>query len=81
MLLDWLFERFRCHADAAAIVWRDETYSYGQLLDRMGDAARFLEGQRIDAGASIMLNGDYSPDAIAFLLAAAAKGIVIVPLA
>ena len=81
MLLDWLFDRFRRYAEAEAIVWRDETYSYGQLLDRVGSAVRFLEDQRLDAGASIMLNGDYSPAAIALLLAAAARGIVLVPVA
>ena len=81
MPLDWLFERFRRYAREDAIVWQDETYSYARLLESAASAADLLEFQHIERGTPIMLNADYSPGAIALMLAAAARGGVVVPVA
>jgi long-chain acyl-CoA synthetase len=81
MPLDWLLERFLRHAREDAIVWRDETYSYGRLLESVTSAADFLESEDVERGTPVMLNADYSPRAIALMLAAAARGGVVVPVA
>jgi long-chain acyl-CoA synthetase len=81
MPLEWLFERFRRHAREDAIVWQGETYSYGRLLENVASAADLLESAKIERGMPIMLNADYSPGAIALMLAVAARGGVVVPVA
>jgi long-chain acyl-CoA synthetase len=81
MPLDWLFERFRRHAREDAIVWQDEICSYGRLLESVTSAADLLESEQIGRGTPIMVNADYSPGAIALMLAAAARGGVVVPVA
>jgi hypothetical protein len=34
--IDFLVERLAANPDSAAVVWGDETYSYGWLLARIG---------------------------------------------
>jgi long-chain acyl-CoA synthetase len=77
---DWLFESFESHRDAAALVWRDEAYGYGWLADTSAALERDLAARGIGPGSVIALDGDYSPNACAFLLAAISAGAIVVPL-
>jgi long-chain acyl-CoA synthetase len=77
---DWLYERFAHAREASALVWRDRSYSYAWLLDQTVECARELEHRRIPLGSVIALDGDYSPEACAFLLASIDREAVVVPL-
>ncbi|MBL9165267.1 MAG: long-chain fatty acid--CoA ligase [Planctomycetaceae bacterium] len=81
MPLTWLLDRFRAHADDDAIVWRDEITRYGELLERVENATAFLQSQGIRSGQVVMLDADFSPNAIALLLAAMQNRNIIVPVA
>ncbi len=81
MSLQWLLDRFREREDDDAVVWRDQTCSYGDLLTKIEAAGRFLQDQGVESGEGVMLDADFSPNAIALLLAAMAHRTVVVPIA
>jgi long-chain acyl-CoA synthetase len=67
-----------CAADA--LVWRDRTFSYGDLCDAIDRASEQLEANGIRPGAVVSLEADFSPAAIAMLLALIAHECIIVPM-
>lgn len=76
----WLFERLGEAREATALVWRGREYGYEWLLRRAGESARELEDRGVPAGSILALDGDYTPEVCAFLLAAIDRAAVIVPL-
>jgi long-chain acyl-CoA synthetase len=78
---DWLLDRFHRHADADAVVWRGRVCRYGELLERIESARAFLRREGIGQGSAMLLDADFSPGAIALLLAALADRIIMVPVA
>jgi long-chain acyl-CoA synthetase len=76
----WLAERLREGGEAAAIVWRDRTFPYSLLAARVRELGEELETQAVAPGAVVSLEGDYSPEACALLLALVGRGCVVVPL-
>ena len=80
MFIDFLLERFDEEPGREAIVWRGESYSYGWLADRV----RAWLDQVIPAGpptgAVVALEADFSPNAIAGLLALVKRGCTVAPI-
>lgn len=81
MPLQWLFDRFRAHAGDEAIVWRDQVFRYAELVAAIDRAQQFLASHAVQPGQVLMLDADFSPNAIALLLAAMQNRNVIVPVA
>ena len=81
MPLTWLLNRFREHADKDAIVWRDRVTRYGELLAAVERAGDFLADSGVRPGDVVMLDADFSPNAIALLLACIQNRNIIVPVA
>jgi acyl-coenzyme A synthetase/AMP-(fatty) acid ligase len=79
--IDWLQERMQGFADRCALVWRDEDVRYGELLAAVAAWERRLDAEGVGRGLVVALEGDYSPDAVALLLALIARNTVTVPLA
>jgi long-chain acyl-CoA synthetase len=80
MFIDFLLDVFHEDPSRDAIVWRDRVYSYQDLLDRVEHWDRFLGDQSVCAGAIAVIEADFSPNAIALLLALVDRGCIIVPL-
>ncbi len=80
MHVDFLIERFRQNASAPAIVWRDAVTDYGWLADEMQRLGRLLAERGVPRGAVTSVEADFSPRAVALLLALIEHGAVIVPL-
>jgi long-chain acyl-CoA synthetase len=78
--LDWLDAVFSENADRPFIQWRDQPYSYSWLRQAVSQSAQELDAQGITAGATVSLDGDYSPRAIALLLALIDRACIAVPL-
>ncbi len=76
----WLSERFREAGDAAAIVWRERTFSYSWLLGRVEELEDELEARGVAPGSIVALEGEYSPEVCACLLALIDRGAIVVPL-
>ena len=79
MSIDFLIERFKTNAQQPAIIWKDTTLTYAELLSKYFDAIRFIEENAILKGEVVSLNGDFTPNTIALLLALIQNENIIVP--
>jgi long-chain acyl-CoA synthetase len=80
MFLDFLFERFRANADLQAIIWHDQIFTYRSLLDRIEHWRVYLTENQIGMGTVAAIEADFSPNAIALMLALIESGGIVVPL-
>lgn len=78
--LDWLDSVFAENHSRSFIRWRDEGYSYSWLRQAVAECGNALRSHGIGAGATVALDGDYSPRAIAQLVALIDLGCIAVPL-
>ena len=76
----WLLERMAGFGDAEAVVWRDRSVSYRELLACVSTWLARLDEAAVAPGRVVTLEGDYSPDAISLLLALVDRAAVVVPL-
>jgi long-chain acyl-CoA synthetase len=79
MAAEWLLSRMEQRGHAPAVVWRDAPYAYDWLVDRVRSDAADLEARGVPRGAVVGLVADYSPAAIALLLALWVRDAVVVP--
>ncbi|MCX4746053.1 fatty acid--CoA ligase family protein [Kitasatospora sp. NBC_01287] len=63
-----------------AVVFHDRTYTYQELAELAADWRRFLDEHEVRAGEVVTLEGAYSPQLCAGLLALIERGVVVVPL-
>ena len=80
MFLDFLFEVFRANARAEAVIWRDQSFSYGELLTRTEHWRSYLQKNDVTNGTVVAIDADFSPNAIALMLALIESGCIVVPL-
>jgi acyl-CoA synthetase (AMP-forming)/AMP-acid ligase II len=80
MFIDFLRDVFARNAEAPALIWRDREYRYGWLLGELDCCAADLVRNGVPQGAVVSLEADFSPKAIAMLLALLERRAVIVPL-
>lgn len=80
MHVDFLLERFRAAGHAPAIVWRDQVVNYAWLAEETTRMQRLLAERGVPAGAVAGVEADFSPRAVALLLALIERGAIIVPL-
>jgi len=79
--IDWQLERFASEPAAPAMIWDDREYTCGDLHDRVLVWEKTLGDQGVSAGDSVGVIGDYSPEAVACLLALLKLRTILVPLA
>lgn len=80
MTIQWLLDRMAEHGDKPAIVWHDTSYSYSDLLARVEHWSDELAQRDVGPGQIVALEGDYSPNACALMLALIQLRTIIVPL-
>jgi long-chain acyl-CoA synthetase len=78
--LKWMRERFAERGGDEAIVWGDRSYTYDWLRERIAREHLELESMKAGPGTVVVLSGDYSPRAVALLIAIAERGAIAVPL-
>lgn len=78
--VDFLLRVFVEHAEREAVIWRDQRFTYGQLLASVTHWAEYIGERGIRAGAVVAVEADFSPNAIALLLALIDRGCIVVPL-
>jgi len=76
----FLIERFRENPKKTAILWQEQEYTYGWLLERYESARTMLQTNGIEAGDIVALRSDFNPSSIAFLMALLRNDNIIVPL-
>ena len=80
MIAPWFFERVSEWGDATALVWKGAETSYGALLRLSEQWGEQFEAQRVEPGQVVALEGSFSPNACAALLALVRLGAIVVPL-
>ena len=80
MHIDFLRQRFAECSEADALVWRDRTFTYAYLLEQLDDWSRVLEDSGVAPGSVVAVEADFSPRAIALMLALIDRGCLFVPL-
>ncbi len=80
MHIDFLRERFAAARERDALVWRDQTFTYGWLLDELDQLSRNLDAAGVEHGAVVSVEADFSPRAVALLLALIERNAILVPL-
>lgn len=79
MSIAWLLERMTGWLENPAMVWRDRPVTYGEILDSVRQWQDKLVDCGVNTGKVVALEGDYSPNAVAALLALIERGMIIVP--
>ncbi|MGH3883190.1 MAG: AMP-binding protein, partial [Pseudonocardiaceae bacterium] len=72
--------RLATFGNADAVVSHGRTYSYEYLLGLVEDWRNYLDIRGVRAGEVVTLEGTYSPQVCAGLLALIERGAIIVPL-
>lgn len=80
MSVEFLQEIFREHSNNEALVWKDQSYSYEWLLNRLHYWVDELAARQLPAGSVVALEADFSPESVALFLALAQHQCVLVPL-
>jgi acyl-coenzyme A synthetase/AMP-(fatty) acid ligase len=80
MAIDFLLNAFAARPEKPALIHGDEVCTFGRLLEQIARARETLSA-RLKPGAVVMLKSDYSPAAVAHLLALIQCGCIVVPLA
>jgi len=76
----FLKECFKDNLDAPAIIWKDRSFDYSWLLERMDYWDRQIDNAKILSGHVVVMDADYSPETIALFLALMERDTIIVPL-
>lgn len=80
MTVAWFFERMQEWGDDTALVWKDTKTSYRAIVELADVWRRDFEERGIRAGAVVAIEGSFSPNACAALVALVRLGTVVVPL-
>ena len=80
MFIDFLLDVFNESPESDAIVWRGESYTYEWLAGRVAFWSAELERRSVKQGEVVSIEADFSPNAVALLLALVERECVIVPL-
>jgi len=80
MIAPWLFERLVESAADTALVWKGARTSYQTLLERIEFWKNELSARQIGIGSVVAVEGSFSPNSCAALVALVQLGAVAVPL-
>lgn len=80
MSVDVLLEVFREKRNAEAIIWEDQIYTYDWLLNRYDYWKERIADENLVPGTIVILEADFSPNAIALFLALTDHRCILVPL-
>jgi acyl-coenzyme A synthetase/AMP-(fatty) acid ligase len=79
MFIDFLIDVFRTNPGKDALLWHGKAYSYSWLLKRVEHWQALVASKDIKSGDTIAIEGDFSPESTALLLALIERGAIIVP--
>ncbi len=80
MNIDRLIEKMNLASEKDAVIFDDKIYTYGDVLAKIDLWEERIEKSKIESGKVVALTGDYSPDAIALIIALICNKNIIVPL-
>lgn len=79
MHIDFLLSVFDDHADAEAMIWRSQSFSFAWFSESLRQWRHRLKNEAV-SGCVVSLEADFSPNAVTLLLALIEQGCIIAPL-
>ena len=79
-MLEFILDTWKSRLDSDAIVWQDTAYDYGTLLDRFAEWKERLPKLGVTPGSVVVLDADFSPNAVALFFALVDQRCILVPL-
>lgn len=79
-MIEFLLDVFQEFAKEEAILWKDRSYTYEWMRDRIGYWQNAIREREIPTGAVTILEADFSPNSVALFLALIDHRCVLVPL-
>jgi long-chain acyl-CoA synthetase len=80
MFIDFLMSFFEDHRNQEALIWEDKPVPYFWLAASISYWQAELEEAEVRPGAVVALEGDFSPNAVALMLALIERRCIMVPL-
>tara|TARA_B100001250_G_scaffold414630_1_gene454994 strand:- start:21006 stop:22355 length:1350 start_codon:yes stop_codon:yes gene_type:complete len=80
MHASFFIDSFKKNLEKDAIVWRNSTYSYSNLLEKYFYWEKKLSQSSISSGTVVVIEADFSPNAISLLLVLININSIIVPI-
>jgi acyl-coenzyme A synthetase/AMP-(fatty) acid ligase len=80
MFIDFLKTVFAAHPTDDAIIWKDQAWSFGWLLERLTHWENWLRTEGVASGQVVAIEADFSPNAVALFLSLIEAGTIVVPL-
>src|SRR3954471_15817005 len=80
MIAPWLFDRIVAWGDTPALVWNDSVASYAELAQLADAWQERFQARQLKAGEVVALEGSFSPNACAALIALVRLGAIVAPL-
>ena len=77
--IDFIVDRLRHRGQAPCLVWQGQEISASMLVESIEIIEARLESEGLNPGDVVMLVGDFSPQAVAWLLALVRRRAIIVP--
>ena len=79
-MVSCFLSRFRTYGDREALICGDRAVSYLWLADQVEVCAKELGQSGVDAGATVLVEADFSPEAVALFFALVERGCIVIPL-
>src|SRR5689334_1906540 len=79
-MADFILERIAANSDQPALFWRGQAYDGAWLVNQIARDLELLRTEGVGAGSVVILQGDYSPQNVALLLALVQLRTIIAPL-
>jgi len=79
-MIEFLLDVFKEFEQEEAVVWKDRSYTYSWMLERVGTWQKAIQENQIPTGSVTVLEADFSPNSIALFLALVEHRCVLVPL-
>jgi long-chain acyl-CoA synthetase len=79
-MIEFLLTVFSENKKDDAIIWRGQTFTYDWLAERVSFWQASLDKEQIQAGSVVILEADFSPNAVALFLALIEQNCILVPL-
>jgi long-chain acyl-CoA synthetase len=79
-MIEFLLDIFKEYGSQDAIIWKDQVYSYHWLHERVQFWQEQIREKEIAIGTVVVLEADFSPNAVALFLALIEARCILVPL-
>ncbi|HEU4710036.1 MAG TPA: fatty acid--CoA ligase family protein [Pyrinomonadaceae bacterium] len=79
-MIEFILDVWKSNPDRDAVVWRDRVYDYATLLALFDDWKQRLRALGVRQGSVVVLDADFSPNAVALFFALMDQRCILVPL-